>query len=51
MKHGLCMITTGGMMHGDYDRGPCVPVVMTVYEYVERSLLGISFIALKTICL
>lgn len=29
----------------------CVPVVMTVYEYVARSLLGISFIALKTICL
>lgn len=34
-------------MCGDYGRGPCIPVVMTMYEYVARSLLGISFIALK----
>lgn len=38
-------------MHGDYGQGPRVPVVMTMYEYVAGSLLGISFIALKTTCL
>lgn len=45
------MITAGGMMYRHNGQGPRVPVVMAVYEYVARSLLDISFIGLKTICL
>lgn len=43
MKPGLCMITAGGMMPGDYGQGPCVSVVMTVYEYVAKESVGRQF--------
>lgn len=33
-------------MRGDYGLGPRVSVVMTMYEYVARSLLGIRFFLL-----